>query len=99
MITLGVPTFPKITLNCEIEDLVGEESWFLIEKLGKHNILDQHPLSWNHLDCFNKAKKHIDILKIVNDPAERAEKLMTDFLGKITRDDHQALLMQVDENR
>ena len=41
---------------------------------------------WAHSDVYNEGKKKIMSLKVVNDAAERAIKLLTDFHKSVTKD-------------
>ena len=56
---------------------------------------------WIHLREFNEASAVLNNLKPVNDPAERAIKLITDFASTITNDEEekQSLLQIVEQHR
>lgn len=57
--------------------------------------------SWIDNAAFLEAKRKISLLRVVNDTAERAVKLVQDFHGLITADEEQKqfLLRCVEEHR
>ena len=56
---------------------------------------------WKVCDDFKKAYGFVTNLKVVNDPAERTIKMMSDYAQKITTDDseRQILLRAVEYHR
>lgn len=57
--------------------------------------------SWINNAAFLEAKRKVSLLRVVNDAAERAVKLVEDFHGLITADEEQKqfLLRCVEEHR
>lgn len=90
--------FSDITLA----DFVSERSkQFLLRLQIDDSFLQQDVSSWGNSAAFLDAKRRISRLKVVNDTAERAVKLMQDFNGLITTDEEQKqfLLRCVQEHR
>lgn len=56
---------------------------------------------WKDMDSYKHAKHIVSHLKVVNDHAERAVKLMTDYNRIITKKEqnYQELLISVEEHR
>lgn len=65
------------------------------------SFLKQCPTLWSNNVSFQEARKQVPTLRVVNDTAERAVKLMKDFHGLITteEDQKQYLLRCVQELR
>ena len=78
---LGVPKFPVLSADTELCDLITEESWDFFD------VVNSDPLPWltkrvseweSHAD-YNKVKAFVSTVKVVNDSAERAVALATDY--------------------
>lgn len=92
-------------LNIEsqnIFDFVSVKSKFLFDRLNiDASFLKQCPTLWSNDVSFQEARKQVSTLRVVNDTAERAVKLMKDFHGLITVEEDQKryLLRCVQEHR
>lgn len=96
-------TFDKRIFKKELFDFVGPSSMTVLKSL-KINIdfMFQNDVNnWKHLDEYRKAKEMVDSFKVVNDTAERALKMMTDFNQSLTHneDDKQSAIQVVEDNR
>jgi hypothetical protein len=94
--------FPDVTPDTKLEDLVGERS-FLVFSLLKvsYSWLSEPQAKWSESPGYNKIGQFVNTAKTVNDVAERAVKLMTDYAKILTKDDEmrQMILQGVAENR
>lgn len=65
------------------------------------NFLNQDPITWNTNISYLNGKEVIKSLKIVNDIAERAVKLIEDYNGRVVKNEEQQefLLRCVQEHR
>lgn len=62
------------------------------------DFLSKHPEEWLDINEYICAQKRVQALQVVNDIAERAVKMTTDFNGKLTKDlDQEQFLLQVVE--
>ena len=96
----GVPTYPVITVNTRPNTLIGQKSWTVFNLLG-HNAdwLKQSPAEWAKDEEFNEANTILRNLKVVNDPAERAIKMITEYASSITHNEEEKqYLLQIVEN-
>lgn len=88
--------------NIHISDLVSKETknfFYIIGHQNTINFINQHPSQWKQDDEYKKLKEIANGLSVVNDPAERAIGLITEFNASVTRDETQKqFLMQVVEN-
>lgn len=97
-----MPTFPNLTEQTNLSQLVGPNSWLLFRIFGQQGTwLKRTPQSWEENCEFNEMKTFVKNLKIVNDAAERGIKLIQDFSQSITEDENerQALLQSVEQSR
>jgi len=89
--------------SMELEGFVTEASKELFEKLGIDTVfMTQHPpQAWSGLVEYKRAQEIASSLKVVNDTAERAVKLVTDYTKTLTTDELQLqlLLQVVEEHR
>ena len=96
------PSFPEVKADTKLEDLVGTRS-FLIFSLLKvdYNWLYKPASDWQQNPDFIKANEFVKTAKTVNDVAERAVKLMTDYSKILTTNEEkrQLILQGVAENR
>ena len=53
--------------------------------------------TWEHTDGYKNALQKLKSINVVNDPAERAVKMTTDFLGKAKSEGHLQNVLQVVE--
>jgi hypothetical protein len=86
--------------SMELEGFVTEASKELFKKLGIDTVfMTQHPpQAWSGLVEYKRAQEIASSLKVVNDTAERAVKLVTDYTKTLTTDELQLqLLLQVVE--
>lgn len=65
------------------------------------DFLNQDPITWNTNVSYLNGKEVIKSLKVINDIAERAVKLIQDYNGRVVRDAEQQefLLRCVQEHR
>lgn len=88
----------KFQQHC-LSDFVSSRSMNLFEALKLSRVfLDSDPEQWpGHAD-FEEARETVQALKVVNDSAERAVKLASDFNEVLTRDeDERQIIYQVVE--
>ena len=72
-----------------LADLVNEDSWFTVNFLHVNmTFLAKDVDNWKTNDHFKASKLMVDGLNVVNDPAERAVKLTTDFVSSAKEEDH-----------
>ena len=89
----GKPIFPRVTDNFfwpnigtmpNLSSLVGTNSWLIFERLGISIVetewLNLEVDQWESLSGYLKFRKFVRGLTVVNDPAERAIKLIQDFV-------------------
>ena len=74
-----------------LSDLIDERSWMLFKE---HNVcgtawLTSPAEEWEKDEEFIKLKEFSRSLKVTNDVAERGIKLMSDFIGSVTKDEQQ----------
>ena len=94
----GKPSFPKVTQETMLADLVNEDSWFTVNLLRLNmTFLTKNVDSWQNDDHFKASKFIVDGLNVVNDPAERAVKLRNDFISSARGEDHFQNVLQVVE--
>ena len=94
--------FPEILPNTKLEDLLGDRSFliFSLLKIG-YGWLSTPVDDWEDNLDYVKAQTFVRTAKTVNDVAERAVKLMTDYSKILTKDDatRQLIMQGVAENR
>ena len=103
----GKPKFPKIGPNDSVEypdqliRFIGPNSWLLFDLLKMNEEqLDwmQAPVScWEKISGYKKAEAVVRSMEVVNDCAERAVKLITDFKDVVGNVEEQNYLFQVVE--
>ena len=101
-ISLGYSTFPELTPNVELANLVGKNSSAVFRVHGgKHDWLKADATAWEKSKKFLKGKQIFEYLKVTNDCAERNIKLITDYSGNMVKDRDQkaSLLQSVDHQR
>ena len=92
------PSFPKVTQETMLADVVNEDSWFTVNLLRLNmTFLTKNVDSGQNDDHFKASKFIVDGLSVVNDPAERAVKLRNDFVSSARGEDHFQNLLQVVE--
>ena len=79
--TLGVPKFPVLTVETELCDLITEESWDFFDVVNSDPLpwLTKRVCEWESYADYNKVKTFVSTVKVVNDCAERAVALATDY--------------------
>ncbi|KAJ6648133.1 hypothetical protein Bhyg_03358 [Pseudolycoriella hygida] len=96
-------TFEKKIYKKELFDLVGPSSMTVLKslKIDIDFMFENDVRNWKHIDECGKAKEIVDSFKVVNDTAERALKMMTDFNQSLTHNEEgkQDLLQVVEDNR
>ena len=94
--------FPDIVEATELEDLVGHRNFLLFSllKVG-YSWLSKPAEEWEDSPDFIEARQFVTTAKTVNDVAERAVKLMSDYAMILTKDEEkkQWILQGVAENR
>ena len=83
---IGQPIQPMITERTRLIDLIGPQSWHMFSKFADTEFLSKHPKTWSADSGFNEMFEVIRRMKVVNDVAERAVKLVSDYAEIITRD-------------
>jgi hypothetical protein len=99
---LGVPTFPELASTTKLSSLIGKQSWLLFQLLEiTPDWLKLSPSQWHSDDMYHKAATVVKHCRVVNDLAERAVKLITDFATTLTKDEtqRQYLLQVVEHHR
>lgn len=89
-------------LDKTLDDFVSAKSKNLFSRLKiNETFLQESPSSWDNNVFYLEAKRMVLSLKVVNDTAERAVKLMQDFHGLLTAEEEQKqfLLRCVKEHR
>ena len=78
---LGVPKFPVLTAETELCDLITEESWDFFAVVNSDPLpwLTKRVSEWESYADYNKVKAFVSTVKVVNDCAERAVALATDY--------------------
>ena len=103
----GKPKFPVIDLNTfdypkQLLDFIGPKSWLLFNLLNlKEERLDwlQAPVSfWEKMFGYRRVKIIVRSLEVVNDCAEWAIKLITDYKEATASVEEQEFLLQVVED-
>ena len=93
------PKFPRIGRNTQLHDLLTEESpeFFSIIKVD-HNWLGQPVDSWEDNKDYTTAKTFV---RTVNDLAERAVKMATDYSQILTKDEdtRRRIIQGVEDHR
>ena len=86
-IQLGLPTYPDLTPATELSDLVTGKSWqfFTITGTGSE-WLNKPVTEWESDGEFVKARNFVLHVKTVNDTAERAVKLASEYVNILTKD-------------
>jgi hypothetical protein len=93
---LGKPVFPKVTDASMLSDFVGPESFAMFKALKVGSAWLAKPADdWPEDADYQISNKFVKSVKVVNDPAERGIKLISDFATHISTDpDQQAALLQ-----
>nr|XP_021191777.2 uncharacterized protein LOC110377279 [Helicoverpa armigera]XP_049697325.1 uncharacterized protein LOC110377279 [Helicoverpa armigera] len=100
-----VPSKEEITQNLfdmTLDDFLTQRSKRFLSRLQiDDSFLREDVSSWGDSPAFLEARRRLSRLKVVNDTAERAVKLMQDFNGLITAEEEQKqfLLRCVQEHR
>lgn len=100
----GMPIFPQLSTSSptQLSSLIGAKSWQLFRLLHVDNSwMNLPPTQWVTDAAYNEAAMFVHNCRVVNDMAERAVKLITDFAGTITKDEiqRQYLLQTVEKHR
>ena len=83
----GKPCFPSISESTRLADLVKEDSWWTAKILNLQlDFLDLDASQWDKNDSYIASKKIVD--NLVNDFAERAVKLTSDFAQAACEEGH-----------
>ena len=97
---------PNLSLDLKSDTcltaLIDPDSWYFFEILGlKHSWLSEKVEMWDNDPDFLEAQMFVRSVKVVNDPAERGIKLISDFIGNLTKNElsRQDLLQVVEFHR
>ena len=94
---------PSLKPSTTIKDLVGGPRVFLpFHLIGVgFDFLKTDPVEWETNDDFMKLRKFVSTFRVVNDTAERAIQMFSDYYGKVTKDeaDRQCLMATVRQQR
>lgn len=86
-----------------LADLIGVQSMHALKALNlKIDFMFQlHPKSWHNSKECHEAKEIVDQIKVVNDAAERAVALMTEYNNRLTKGENekQLTIQVVEDNR
>jgi len=95
----GKPVFPGI--HTVLDDLAGPDSWLFFSLLRIDPSFLYRPVeSWAELSAYQNGLRAAKYLKVVNDVAERAVKLASDFLPWArTEAKYQDILLTVHQER
>ena len=94
----GKPTFPQITENTELPDLVDVDSWYTVSLLELDmNFLSENVDCWEISESYIISLHNVNSLNFTNDPAERAVKLSADFASSARSEEHYQNVVQVVE--
>ena len=85
----GQPTQPIVTDRTRLIDLIGPQSWHIFSKFTSTEFLSRNPNTWPTDAGYNTMHKVLRNLKVVNDVAERAVKLVSEYAEIITTDEDQ----------
>ncbi|XP_065670842.1 uncharacterized protein LOC124807852 isoform X2 [Hydra vulgaris] len=103
---LGKPPCPNINITKipELWELVGPQSWILIQQLNLSAIetewMQVSSKDWNNFSGYRVLKKFIEKLTVVNDCAERGVKLIQDFTHMCQDEElKQSLMLSISSHR
>ena len=86
----GKPKQVTITENTNLKDLISENSYFIFSLIdAETDWLQNHPSTWAKNADYLKVYNYVKKLKVANDTAERAIKLITEYSKILTNDDTQ----------
>ncbi len=86
-IQFGLPTYPDLDPSTELSDLVTGKSWQLFTITGTGSEWLTKPVSeWDSDGEFVKARNFVLHVKTVNDTAERAVELASEYVNILTKD-------------
>lgn len=90
----------KTFMNKTLSDFASSRSYNLFSALKVTcDFLDTNPQTWDSRADYMHAKEKVSAIKVVNDCAERAVKLATDYNTILTHDeDQRQLIFQVVEH-
>ena len=100
--TPGKPKFPILSPNTELTDLLGPNSWLIFKLLGlSGDWLWRDCSDWKEIEEFQAFENYVTHTKVINDCAERAIKLWSDYLDVLTSDESkkQGLVQVVEDHR
>ena len=84
----GKPGLPALDPDKCLADFVGENSWPVFSILSQDGSwLELPPQDWAKSLDYQKFEQYVATVKVVNDPAERAIKLCTDYIQHLTKSD------------
>lgn len=98
----GKPNFPSdITETTSLSELITQDSWFFFQIFEINSeFLHENAAVWSDMGSYQQSLENIDALNVVNDSAERAVKLTTDFLPFARSENtFQHILQVVESNR
>ena len=81
----------EVTPETELHELAQGERVFLVFQILHldHSFLQRDPTSWNEESSFQRLAKFVKNFRVVNDVAEHAIQLVTDYNEKVTRSEIQ----------
>ena len=86
-ISLGHPTFPKLTPNMELANLVGKNSSAVFRVCGiEHDWLKVNATEWKNQQNFLRENKSLNTLKLQMTALKETSKLITDYSGNMVKD-------------
>ena len=95
----GKPRFPEnVSQHTALADLVGKDSWFTMNILQiDDQFLTDDLDTWSQSRACQSSQRNILAVNLVNDSAERGEKLSSDFLAAAHSEKYYQNFLQVIE--
>lgn len=94
----GKPKFPTIISTTRLGDLISVDSWFIFSLLKMDTEFLYHDVdAWPGEPSFCVSKTKVVALNVVNDSAERAVKLSSDYVDAARSEEHYQNILQVVE--
>lgn len=89
-IALGKPKLPHVDATSQISSFVGSKSFLLFQLLGiDTTFLFDDVEDWTSDPRYQEGEAHVNGLKVLNDAAERAMALITNYHNVVTKDESQ----------
>ena len=95
----GKPKFPtNISHSTTLTNLIDQDSWFFFKLLQiDSEFLALDVDTWQSTSSYQRALQNVQAINVVNDGAERAVKLSSDFLSAAHSEEHYQNVLQIVE--